>query len=80
MKGLEMMLANMLGIKPEEMRAQIEQALGLMKSGAEAATQVQADLRQIKAHLGISEKEGNVNGGTAIANRGSSSNNHRIEL
>lgn len=80
MKGLEMMLANMIGIKPEEMRAQIEQALGLMKSGAEAAAKVQHDLELIKTHLGISDKEGIVNGGTAIANRGSRADNHRIEL
>lgn len=79
MKGIEMMLANLLGIKPEEMRAQIEQALTLMKTGANAAEQVQRDLAAIKKHLGIEEETQNV--GNAIAERrNSSANGNHIQL
>lgn len=83
MKGLEMMLANLIGVKPEEMRAQVEQALALMKSGADAAAQIQRDLNAIKKHLGI--EEDNSNGGqlTIGSANGSNRNGHapeRIEL
>lgn len=78
MMGIEMMLANLLGMKPEEMRAQVRQAVGLMETGAKAMADIQSDLKKIKAHLNI-EEEGIVNGGTAIANRGST-NGNRIEL
>jgi hypothetical protein len=79
MKGIEMMLANLLGMKPDEMRAQIESALNLMKTGASAAERMQRDIDAIKNHLGITE-EVIDNGGRAIANRGNSANGNRIEL
>jgi hypothetical protein len=79
MNGVEMMLSNLLGIKPAELRAQVEQAIGLMKSGAEAAASIQSDLAKIKNHLGIDVEEVPENvGRTAIAN--GHANNQRIEL
>lgn len=81
MKGVEMMLANLLGIKPEQMREQINQALELMKSGAQAAAKIQSDLERIKTHLGITDiEEGTLNGGRTISTSRNSSNNHRVEL
>lgn len=79
MKGLEMMLANLLGMKPDEMRMKVEQAVSLMEHGAKAMTTIQSDLKQIKIALNIDE-EVIDNGGRAISNRGNSSNNNRIEL
>jgi hypothetical protein len=78
MMGMEMMIANLLGMKPEEMRAQVKQAVTLMETGANSMTQIQSDLAKIKAHLGIDQEEFS-NGGTAIAHRGSA-NGNRIEL
>lgn len=81
MKGLEMMLANLLGMKPEDMRAKVEQAVGLMEQGAKSAAAIQADLKAIKSHLGIEENQEVLqNGGTELAHRGNSANGHRIEL
>jgi len=79
MKGIEMMLANLLGMKPEDMRAKVEQAVSLMEAGAKAAEKIQSDLNAIKSHLGITE-EGIVNGGRALADNRNSANNNRIEL
>jgi hypothetical protein len=82
MKGLEMMLANLLGMKPEEMRAQVDSALHLMKTGASAAEKMQRDIDAIKNHLGIETVSQEVidNGGRAIANRGNSANGHSVQL
>lgn len=82
MKGIEMMLANLIGMKPDEMRAQVESALNLMKTGADAAARMQRDIDAIKAHLGITEEGmGEINnGGRAIPDRGNRSNGNRIEL
>jgi hypothetical protein len=77
MKGLEMMLANLIGVKPEEMRAQVESALNLMRTGASAAEKMQRDIDAIKTHLGITEGTENVG---AIANHGGSANGNRIQL
>jgi hypothetical protein len=81
MKGLEMMLANLIGIKPEEMRAQVESALNLMKTGANAAEKMQRDIDAIKQHLGIENQE-ITNGERAItAERGNSgTNGNHIQL
>jgi hypothetical protein len=79
MKGLEMMLSNLIGIKPEEMRAQVENAMHLMKTGAGAAEKMQRDIDAIKKHLGIEETETNENVG-AIANHSGSANGNRIQL
>jgi hypothetical protein len=82
MKGLEMMLANLLGMKPEEMRAKVETAVNLMEQGAHTAKAIEADLKAIKSHLGITDnQEETINGGTAIAKRGSgSANRNHIQL
>lgn len=81
MTGPEMMIAKLLGVKPEEMRAQIEGAMQLMKTGAAAAEKMQSDLLAIKKHLGIEETatEETANVG-AIANHGGSANGNRIQL
>lgn len=79
MTGPEMMIAKLIGIKPEELRAQVNQAIDLMKSGAAAAAQIQSDLACIKAHLGITDEKGILNGRT-IAHSGSRADNNRIEL
>lgn len=80
MKGLEMMLANLLGMKPEEMRRQVEQALNLMHNGASAMGKLQNDVDLIKKHLGIDENSTevnhNVNGGTLPASRNSADHSH----
>lgn len=78
MKGLEMMLANLLGMKPDEMRAQFEGALNLMKNGASAAEKMQQDIDAIKRHLGINAEE-QINGRTAISDNRARDGN-RIEL
>jgi hypothetical protein len=80
MKGIEMMIANLLGMKPEEMRLKVEQAVSLMEHGAKAMNTIQTDLNLIKNHLGIEEVKDN--GGRALAERGNNSpaNGHRIEL
>jgi hypothetical protein len=81
MKGIEMMLANLLGMKPEEMRAQVDSALHLMKTGATAAEKMQRDIDAIKNHLGIETNQEVIdNGGRAIANGGNSANNNHIQL
>jgi hypothetical protein len=80
MKGLEMMLANLLGMKPEEMRAKVEQAVSLMENGAKTAAKMEADIAAIKNHLGITDEKEILNGGTAIANCGNSTHSNRIEL
>ena len=80
MKGVEMMLANLIGVKPEEMRKQINQALELMQSGAAAAAKIQSDLELIKSHLGIETGKEETANVRAIANGGSSANNNRIQL
>lgn len=80
MTGPEMMIAKLIGIKPEELRQQVNQAIELMKSGAAAAAQIQSDLSRIKSHLGITDEEGNLNGGKSIARSGSCADNNRIEL
>jgi hypothetical protein len=79
MKGLEMMLANLLGMKPDEMRSKVETAVNLMEQGAKTAATIQHDLALIKSHLGIEEKEFE-HGGRAIANSRNSANSHHIEL
>lgn len=56
MKGVEMMLANLLGMKPDELRSQVESALHLMKTGASAAERMQRDIDAIKRHLNIAEE------------------------
>jgi len=80
MKGLEMMLANLIGMKPEQMREQVDQALNLMRTGASAAARMQADLDAIKKHLGIDIVSPEVmeNGRTAISDN--RNNGSRIEL
>jgi len=84
MNGIEMMLANLLGMKPDEMRAQVESALHLMRTGAAAAEKMQRDIDAIKNHLGITDLQQEVidNGGRAISdNRGTvNGDNRRIEL
>jgi hypothetical protein len=83
MTGPEMMIAKLLGIKPEEMKQQIESALRLMKTGAQAAEKMQHDIDLIKNHLGIYEmQESKDNGGRAISdNRGTvNGDNRRIQL
>jgi hypothetical protein len=82
MKGVEIMLANLLGMKPDQMRAQVEGALRLMQNGASAAEKMQRDIDAIKKHLGITDipQEELNNGGTAIAERRDSANGNRIQL
>lgn len=81
MKGLEMMLANLLGMKPEEMRAQVEGALHLMKTGASAAEKMQRDIDAIKNHLGITDEPQEViDHGRRIASGGDSANGRHIQL
>lgn len=81
MKGLEMMLANLLGMKPDEMRAKVEQAVGLMEHGAKSMASIQSDLNAIKTHLGIVEGMGGIdNGGRAIADGRNSANGSHIQL
>jgi hypothetical protein len=81
MKGLDMMLANLIGIKPEDMRAQVQQALDLMSSGASAMAKLQADVNAIKKHLGITDDpQETINNGRAIAERGNSTNGNHIQL
>ena len=84
MGGMEIMLARLLGMTPDEMRHKVEQAVNLMEHGAKAMqssqadlAQIKADLAEIKSHLGITEVAENVR---AIANSGSNSNGTRIEL
>lgn len=79
MNGMEMMLSRLLGMKPEEMRAKVNQAVSLMETGARTMAQVQSDLAKIKSHLGITEED-TVNGGIAIADRRNSAGNNHIEL
>lgn len=79
MKGLEMMLANLLGMKPEEMRNKVETAVNLMEQGAKTASSIQSDLQKIKSHLGIDIEE-NLNGGTAIAKCRNSADRNHIQL
>lgn len=81
MKGLEMMLANLLGMKPDDMRAKVEQAVSLMEHGANTMARVQSDLAAIKKHLGIEEnQEVIIHGGSAIPDSRNSANGNRIEL
>lgn len=79
MKGVEMMLANLLGMKPDEMRAKVEQAVTLMETGARTMATIQSDLTAIKKHLGIEEtiQEGKPNGGRELIGR---SNGQHISL
>lgn len=79
MRGPEMMIASLLGLKPEEMQVKVKEAIELMETGARAMASIQSDLTKIKIHLGI-EQEGIVNGGTAIANRRNSPDNNHIQL
>jgi len=80
MTGPEMMIAKLLGVKPEEMRAQIEGALSLMRTGAAAAEKMQRDITEIKKHLGIEEATEETANVGAIANHGGSANGNRIQL
>lgn len=81
MKGIEMMLSNLIGVKPEEMRAQVESALHLMKTGASAAEKMQRDIDAIKKHLGITdETEADLNVRAIAAERGNSANGSHIQL
>jgi hypothetical protein len=79
MRGLEMMLANLLGMKPEEMRAKVEQAIALMETGAKSMASIHSDLQLIKNHLGISQ-EVIDNGGRAVADSRNSANGSHIQL
>jgi hypothetical protein len=79
--GVEMMLANLLGMKPDEMRAKVEAAVSLMEQGAKTAAKIESDLAQIKAHLGITEiTEGCENVERIAAPSGSVANGNRIQL
>ena len=79
MKGLEMMLANLLGMKPDEMGAKVETAVSLMEQGARTAAKIENDLALIKAHLGIGNEETLNHGpGRELAN--GRSHSQRIEL
>lgn len=82
MKGLEMMLANLIGLKPEEMKAQVAEGIGFMEHGAKAMQQIQKDLELIKNHLGISDNgtETIINGGRQLTERRDSADSNRIQL
>jgi hypothetical protein len=81
MNGMEMMLSRLIGLKPEELKAKVEQATSLMEHGAKAMADMQSDINAIKRHLGIEEnsQEETLNGGRAITSNRNSANN-RIEL
>lgn len=80
MTGLEMMLSKLLGMTPEQMKAQVNQATDLMKSGADAMAQVQRDLNLIKQHLGIQEVSENVQRAITAERGSNSANGSHIQL
>lgn len=81
MNGMEMMLSRLIGMTPDQMRAQVENALALMKSGAAAAEKMQKDIDAIKSHLGITDNSQEVvNVGAIAATGGNRANGNRIEL
>lgn len=84
MNGMEMMLSRLIGMTPDQMRAQVNEALSLMKSGAQAMSDIQLRLQRIEQALNIEPisetQEETNNGGRAITNGRGRSNNHSIQL
>ena len=62
MKGLEMMLANMIGMKPDEMRVKLEQFEQFVSGGAEALKSIAATQQQILDRLSAMEAATNGTG------------------
>lgn len=69
MNGLEMMLSRLIGMTPEQMKAQVNEATAMMRNGANAMASLDRKLDLIMKHLGIDDLEELNNGGRAIANR-----------
>ena len=81
MTGMEMMISKLIGMTPEQMKKQVEEAAQLMKSGAAAMADIQMRLERIEQALNISPMEDLNNGGRAIANCSSgSANGNHIQL
>lgn len=63
MKGLEMMLSNMLGITPEQMRATMEGLMTAATTGVETMQRIEANQAEILAKLeGLENGNGKDNG------------------
>ena len=75
MNGLEMMLSRLIGMTPEQMKAQVNEATAMMRNGANAMASLDRKLDLIMKHLGIDDLEELNNGGRAIANRGNGNGN-----
>ena len=62
MKGLELMLANMIGIKPDDMRSMFENLADAAATGVETMKRIEAQNAEILSHLkGSANGNGNGN-------------------
>lgn len=59
MLGVEMMLSNMIGMKPDELKAAVEFTMNTIKQAATDMAEIKVRIANIEAYL--AEKE-NVNG------------------
>jgi hypothetical protein len=55
MLGMEMMIANMIGMKPEELKQQVNGVINAIHAGVNNVKEINERLKRIEQHLEIGE-------------------------